>query len=46
MLLKKNREKKKIYSEDCSILRERYHLYKNAKYDLERMVFLIEDNWC
>lgn len=44
MLLKKNREKKKIYSEDCSILRERYHLYKNAKYDLERMVFLIEDN--
>lgn len=43
MFLKKNREKKKIYSEDCSILREKYHLYKNAKYDLERMVFLIED---
>ena len=43
MFFKKNREKKKIYNEDCSILQEKYSLYKNAKYDLERMVFLIED---
>lgn len=43
MFFKKNSEKKKIYNEDCSKLRELYYLYKNAKYDLERMVFLIED---
>lgn len=43
MFFKKNSEKKKIYNEDCSKLRELYYLYKNAKYDLEKMVFLIKD---
>ena len=43
MFFKKIREKKKIYSEDCSMLREKYHLYERAEDDLEGMVYLVED---
>lgn len=43
MFFKKNREKKNIYNEDCSKLRELYYSYRKAKYELEEMVFLIED---
>lgn len=42
-MFKKIREKKKIYSEDRSILREKYYLYKDIKDELEEMVFLVTD---
>lgn len=42
-MFKKIREKKKIYSKDRSILREKYYLYKDVKDELEEMVFLVTD---
>ena len=43
MFSKKNIEKRKIYDEDCSVLRKKYQLYRDAQYDLEKIFFLVTD---